>query len=441
MEISELDKKFNIIDGETPTNHHLTAHFKRSFAHFTVKDRLPVILTRIIDGLSREKEAIILAYGEESVDDLKDVIGNISKLKYELQTDKKFKLLDGTDSDQEEWNVFLDALPDTHNSFFSAVWLHAECYMYRRVRAMFEETVTLRDFDYFQNQKVDAFKGSEDAFLRLTDKFNETREAKSREELKQLFRQLMRVNLWGNRIDLSISGGKIVSQDEDPFAALANLESFILVNDTDAIWECISATDGNIIVDFVNDNAGYELFTDLCLGDFLISHNLAAKIRFHVKAIPWFVSDVTPEDFRWTLEALKLNVKATLRDLGSRLSNYMETGHFELIHTEYFWTSPRDFSEMEKVKPQVFQTLQQAHLVIFKGDLNYRKLLGDINWDTTTSFVEALRGFRPTNLCSLRTVKADLVAGLEPGRAEGLTAKDPKWMETGDYGVIQFAPK
>ncbi|XP_059608671.1 damage-control phosphatase ARMT1 [Phlebotomus argentipes] len=441
MEISELDKKFNIVDAKTPTNHHLTAHFKRSFAHYTIKDRLPVILTRIIDGLSREKEAISLAYGEESADDLKDVIGNISKLKYELQTDKKFKPLDGNDSDQEAWNAFLRALPDTHNSYFSAVWLHAECYMYRRVRAIFAETATLKQFDYFRRQKEEAFMGSLGAFLRLTEKLNETREAKSRAELKILFRQLLKVNLWGNRIDLSISGGRIVSQDEDPFATLANLETFILADDTDAIWACVASTDGNIIVDIVNDNAGYELLTDLCLGDFLISHNLAAKIRFHVKTIPWFVSDVTPHDFRWTLDSLSVHAKATLRDLGCRLSNYMETGHFELLEDEHFWTSAHDYSEMQHVKPSVHRTLQQAHLIVFKGDLNYRKLLGDLQWDTTTPFPDALRGFRPSNLCALRTVKADLVAGLPRGRAEGLTAKDAKWMETGDYGVIQFAPK
>ncbi|XP_055692988.1 damage-control phosphatase ARMT1 [Lutzomyia longipalpis] len=441
MEISELDRKFNIIDGDTPINEHLSAHYKRSFAHYTVKDRLPVILTRIIDSLSREKEAIIVGYSEEAADDLKDVIGNISKLKYELQTDKKFKLLDGNDTDQEEWNAFLEALPDTHNSYFSAVWLHAECYMYRRVRSMFEETTTLREFDYFRRQKKDAFMGSLEAFQQLTEKFNEKRMVKTRDELRGLFRQLMRVNLWGNRIDLSISGGKIVSQCGDPFEALGNLEEYILADDTAAVWDCIATTDGNIIVDFVCDNAGYELFTDLCLADFLISHNLAAKVRFHVKMIPWFVSDVTPEDFRWTLDALKLSVTATLRDLGCRLSNYIETGHFELIEGEHFWTSPRDFCEMESVKPSVHRMLQQAHLVIFKGDLNYRKLLGDIKWDPTVPFVEAIRTFRPTNLCSLRTVKADLVAGLPPGRAEELTVKDPKWMESGEYGVIQFAPK
>lgn len=36
----------------------------RSFAYITIKDRLPVILTKIIDTLSRNKENIAEIYGE-----------------------------------------------------------------------------------------------------------------------------------------------------------------------------------------------------------------------------------------------------------------------------------------------------------------------------------------------------------------------------------------
>lgn len=38
--------------------------FYRSFAYVTLKDRLPVILTKIIDTFSRNKENIIEKYGE-----------------------------------------------------------------------------------------------------------------------------------------------------------------------------------------------------------------------------------------------------------------------------------------------------------------------------------------------------------------------------------------
>jgi hypothetical protein len=79
--------------------------------------------------------------------------------------------------------------------------------------------------------------------------------------------------------------------------------------------------------------------------------------------------------------------------------------------------------------------------VIIKGDLNYRKLLADINWEPTTIFRIALNFFLPTNLCSLRTVKADLICGLTPGHYEDLWEKDEKWMSTGQYGTIQFVSK
>lgn len=50
-------------------------------------------------------------------------------------------------------------------------------------------------------------------------------------------------------------------------------------------------------------------------------------------------------------------------------------------------------------------------------------------------------GFKPSNLCSLRTIKADLVCGLPPGISEQLFAKNKEWMLTGEYGTIQLASK
>lgn len=41
-------------------------------------------------------------------------------------------------------------------------------------------------------------------------------------------------------------------------------------------------------------------------------------------------------------------------------------------------------------------------------------------------------------MCTLRTVKADLICELKDGVAEELQKLDPMWMETGQYGVIQF---
>lgn len=94
---------------------------------------------------------------------------------------------------------------------------------------------------------------------------------------------------------------------------------------------------------------------------------------------------------------------------------------------------------MEETDPSLYSLLSTHHLLIFKGDLNYRKLVGDINWKPDTPFREALRGFLPAPLVTLRTCKADTVAGLKNGLAEEISAKDPDWLVTGEYGLIQLA--
>ena len=94
---------------------------------------------------------------------------------------------------------------------------------------------------------------------------------------------------------------------------------------------------------------------------------------------------------------------------------------------------------MEKADSELYKKLSSHTALIFKGDLNYRKLVGDISWETDTPFVEALEGFLPSPLLALRTCKADTVAGLRPGLGEELNATDPGWMYSGEYGLIQFA--
>ncbi len=85
------------------------------------------------------------------------------------------------------------------------------------------------------------------------------------------------------------------------------------------------ALKGSETIDIVLDNAGFELFTDLCLAHVLVTVCKASKVNllwvmrptkrhahvflgqvvFHAKRIPWFVSDVTLPDFEWTLAQLE----------------------------------------------------------------------------------------------------------------------------------------
>merc|ERR1711874_156576 len=185
-----------------------------------------------------------------------------------------------------------------------------------------------------------------------------------------------------------------------------------------------------------------------CLADFLASSGLARQVRMRIKDMPWFVSDTTRQDFDWVLDSLaRQNPAKTdncdntdLLALGNKWRGLLDAGVFT-VHADPFWTFPHDFSKMSAADPQLYSRLGEANLVIFKGDLNYRKLVGDLNWETTAPFKTALQGFIPSNVVSLRTLKADVVTGLEAGKAEETFRKDPQWMENGNWGVIQLAKR
>lgn len=106
-------------------------------------------------------------------------------------------------------------------------------------------------------------------------------------------------------------------------ANLAATEKNILGNHMQKLWETaltLRNTGGR--VDFVLDNAGFELYCDCVYGehilrstqfngadlhilaDFLIQSGLAKEIRFHGKRYPWFVSDVTKKDWSWLLNTM-----------------------------------------------------------------------------------------------------------------------------------------
>lgn len=436
--------RYNIADQHTPLSEQLTAHYKKSYAFYTMAMRVPVILTNIIDRLTREKDNIVARFGETSRDELKQCIGEISKLKYELQTDKEMRELPGNESDQFEWNKLItkDIVPN--NTYFTAVWLYSECYVYRRLKSIFEETQSLKEFDYFEHSKeLELFK-SMPAISRVITSVNEFSSVyRTPSEIEDFFCKLLKQDLWGNRNDLSITlGQEIEANNCNPLLDIEKFNDDLLIDQSHDIYKCLNTDKPNKVVDLICDNSGFELLSDLILCDFLIQYKFATKIRFRVKAIPWFISDVIPKDFYYALDELEKSEDTTLKEAGIKWKKYLADGQFELIEpAHHFFTSPYEFYKMEKIAPELYQSIAESHLAIFKGDLNYRKLLGDVNWNPTSDFRTALNNFEPTNLCALRTVKADLICGLKPGQFEDLWEKDENWMKTGQYGTIQYVSK
>jgi len=431
---------------DVPLHAPLSAKYKDTFAYPTIKDRCPVILCKVIDHLHRERNNIGRELGSEAMEGLSKVVEELSKLRYEMQTNKHITALEDSVGNSSVWNKYLEQQQEkeTNCSWFSSAWLWVECYMYRRITQAVQRTGVdqLQGLDYFRQQKEEGYHGSLLSMRQLGAWLLPQLAKISPDSEQQTWATLVQVCLWGNKCDLSISAGSKAVATGDPVLALAHLQANILTDNTKEAWQCLMARGKGATVDIVMDNSGFELFTDLCLADFLVSSGAADKVRMRVKDQPWFVSDTTPCDFTWTLNQLANGVdnKDPLLELSVRWKEYINTGIWT-VQADSFWTLPHPFYLMNEVDPKLYLELGDADLIIFKGDLNYRKLVGDLNWETTVSFETALQGFLPSSILSLRTAKADVMVGLDPGQAEEVTKQDDQWMVTGQWGVVQFAER
>ena len=88
---------------------------------------------------------------------------------------------------------------------------------------------------------------------------------------------LLKISLWGNKCDLSISAGTSQSFHHDPLEQIDLFKSRLLVDDSDDIVDYILEKSQAGTVDIIMDNAGFELISDLCLADYLTSCKAVKK--------------------------------------------------------------------------------------------------------------------------------------------------------------------
>jgi len=311
-----------------------------------------------------------------------------------------------------------------------------ECYFYQRIDDAFKLTKHMKNFDPFRKQKEEGFHGSKKSAALLAEYVNKSGST------DLVLQTLLEVGLWGNRCDLSLSVGEEVTELGNLVDQLQDLKKFVLCDDSAKLWKVLMEAKESdkktpITIGYVLDNAGFELFTDCCLADKLMDR--VDRVDFYVKTTPWFVSDVMTNDFHWLLQEMSAcSDFPELVTLAEKWKGYVSSNRWTVVESD-FWTYPHAFHEMKDADPKLYSTLANHTHLIFKGDLNYRKLIGDFNWPPETPFKEALRGFCPSPLLTLRTLKADCVAGLKKGVAEETQAQSPDWMVTGEYGILQHA--
>ncbi|KAK3092418.1 hypothetical protein FSP39_002588 [Pinctada imbricata] len=418
-----------------------------SFAFKTIKDRLPVILSKIADTVYRSKVKVKEENGEDGLEDLKAIVGSISKLRNEVQTNKPVIPLVDDRSDTPVWNRYLTEVTERDQAppkWFVSPWLYVECYMYRRIQEAVEKCKLLQKYDVFEDQKKKALMDSQDAvevlFTYLKTIIHKVPSA-SEDDITEYVTEFIQISLWGNKCDLSISASQENAQTESILDQLHHLAPNILIDNTQQVLKRLrEGLDVNQDISIVLDNAGFELITDLCLAELLLACGFTTVIRFHGKAMPWFVSDVTMRDFMWTLETLSESGHEEMKYFGNLWKNRLTDGSW-IINCHDFWTLPFDYSLMKNYAPDLHKLLSSSLITFFKGDLNYRKLVGDLSWNTTVKFETSLRGFHPNPVCALRTCKADVVVGLQEGQADEVKVKDDSWMVNGNWAIISYCGK
>lgn len=330
------------------------------------------------------------------------------------------------------WISPLDEITDDHDvwqqdlalwvgkSWYEIPWFLAETYFYRRILAI------SRYFHPGPFNKVDPFElpKNEDIQDGL-GVFEEIYSSLLQAAPDQNFRDVINKALWGNRGDLSLM---------NPVdTGMGSQAHRIILDQTDQAYKYLNLAKPAKVAYFF-DNVGKELYFDLALIDYLLQSELAALVTCYLKNQPFFVSDAMPGDVMQTVDHMMRSDTPQVRQLSQRLLNSIKTGQIELLAPPFF-TCSRMYREMPE---DLQQQLKLHDLVILKGDVNYRRVMGDRHWPLTTPVAMAA-GYFPTNFLSLRTLKSELALGLTSDILNKVESEaDPDWLTNGKRGLITF---
>ncbi|ELU38030.1 DUF89 domain-containing protein [Rhizoctonia solani AG-1 IA] len=407
------------IDPNNPPWPAYRGYHEYSFAHATMGVRLPTILGKAIDDVWR---TVNETSEEDQIVDLVDCVERMDVLMTDLSQNNKLRfIIDDGEGDIPLWNKEI-AKYFQGKDFMTAPWLFAETMTYSSVKNAIPFRVPPKPS-----------LSSLPASLRLSA------------SLMPAKRPRPFASCSANSLK-SVSGmteediKKLQSTGGDHLAAT---EKNILGNDLDKLCDTVTQLKGGRI-DFV-----LPPYPVLAIADFLIQSGLASQVRFHGKRFAWFVSDVTRKDWDWLLNSCVYGnlfptateeENASLKEMGKRWKQYEKEGKW-VYEQHAFWCTGFTFWDLHSEAPDLFLHLSKSDLVIFKGDLNHRKLTYDCHAPANTPFDESIGPMASAagapRVCSLRTIKSDVVVGLESNAmAEKLDKEEPGWKISGKYAVV-----
>jgi hypothetical protein len=388
-----------------------------SFAYYSIDVRLPDIARRTM----AENEGYLPF----------TTIQNLEALIADIPDGKIRRLIDREAPDSADWDGYL--APYLGQGWLEPPWFLVENYFYRRFLEAtgYFDPGEGRGYDPFLVQKRMGLEAAQEQAAALADNTNRLL-ARHPRRLNVDLAWLVETSLWGNQLDLSLWPA---GDDNSPgHHDLDKARDYLLVDDSQAVAQHLGDhAGGDLRVDLIVDNAGFELVCDLGLADYLLAAGLSGKVVLHCKPHPTFVSDAMVHDVRETIAWLAGLSSRDARQMAQRLQESLETGQLRLAE-DFFWTSPLPTWDMPLRLRQEFSS---SGLVAAKGDANYRRALGDRHWSFTAPFEGIMRYF-PAPYLALRTLKSEVVVGLNKEQIERQEERDPDWLTSGRWGLIQF---
>lgn len=386
-----------------------------TFTYHSIVDRLPDIGRRML--------------AENTFSN--PVMSKVEALLDGIPEDPIRHLSDSAAPDAADWFNCIE--PYKGQDWLQVPWFFAETYFYRRIieaTGYFGEGGG-RGIDPFAHQKREGLATSQEAIKSLSERV-ESMIAKGRLD-RQMAANLLRTGLWSNQADLSL--WPVGSESDPAHDDEEQKRSHILVDESEKAAEYIFSKAYPLDrLDFLIDNAGFELVVDLALAVIFLGLEVARTVHLHLKIHPTFVSDATMVDVLRTVNALKAMENSAMASTGERLQEQIDGGRMKL-QEHNFWTSPLAMWDMPST---LRQELAQSSFIISKGDANYRRLLGDRHWSFTMPF-EDIVSYMPAPIVALRALKSEVASGLSPGQPESTARQDPHWPINGRWGVIQFS--
>ncbi|KAE9024086.1 hypothetical protein PR003_g12057 [Phytophthora rubi] len=318
----------------------------------------------------------------------------------------------------------------------NAPWFLAGMYMFHLILLITDNYTT--GIDPFHASKVAELEQETPWRLLQTAVGLSAQEEASSQSRHDQLKRFMKLCLWGNKADGCYKEVKDSVSGAD--ALLEFGDDLLLVDHSDRVISFLekkageSGDEKSVAVQYINDNSGTELLLDLALADHLLTHGWCGKVTLNVKMEPMYVSHAIGADVHEHIAEMQRESRTPeVQALGKRLAGYV-SDELLVVRPDIFWNRYTFYWEMPT---ELYTRLEQeATLMIIKGDLNYRRLLGDRLWSPSTPIEEVVPYF-PTAFVSLRTMKSTLVAGIPAHIVEKLEKEDSKWKFNGKRAIIQ----